>query len=65
MAEAHAYANYVKASRPALGVSEVLVPGEVEARTRADRLANGVPLQLDVWVNICNVARSLGLNPPN
>ncbi|OJY65008.1 MAG: malate dehydrogenase [Rhodospirillales bacterium 70-18] len=63
--EARDYADYVKASRPALGVTEVLVPGEPEARTRADRLANGVPLQLDTWATIVATARSLGLSEPN
>lgn len=65
VAEARAYAEYVKASRCAAGVDEVLVPGEPEARTRAERLANGVPLQLDTWRSIVAVARSLGVSEPN
>ncbi len=65
VAEAREYANYVKASRLAEGVDEVLVPGEPEARARADRLANGVPLQVDTWQSIVDTARALGLNPPN
>jgi uncharacterized oxidoreductase len=63
--EARDYVDYVKASRPALGVSEVLVPGEVESRTRAERLANGVPLQVDTWKTIVATARNLGLSEPN
>ena len=65
VAEAREYANYVKASRRAEGVEEVLVPGEPEARARADRTRNGVPLQLDTWRSIVATARALGLNPPN
>jgi uncharacterized oxidoreductase len=65
VAEARAYADYVKASRTAVGVDEVLVPGEPESRTRAVRLAEGVPLQLDTWLSIVAVARSLGLSEPN
>ena len=38
------YVDYVKASRPATPGGEVLVPGEPEARTRAQRLENGIPL---------------------
>jgi uncharacterized oxidoreductase len=58
------YVDYVKSSPPAAGVAEVLVPGEPEARNRADRLANGVPLQVDVWVNLCNVAAGFGIAIP-
>lgn len=65
VAEARSYADYVKASRCAEGVDEVLVPGEPEARTRAERLANGVPLQVDTWMSIVAVGRSLGLDAPN
>jgi uncharacterized oxidoreductase len=65
VAEARSYATYVKASRTADGCDEVLVPGEPEARTRAERLANGVPLQLQVWRSIVATARSLGLSEPN
>ena len=65
VAEAREYANYVKASRTAQGVDEVLVPGEPESRARADRLKNGVPLQIDTWQTIVTTARSLGLNEPN
>ena len=65
VAEARAYANYVKASRTAEGVDEVLVPGEPEARTRVARLADGVPLQLDTWRSIVAVGREVGLSEPN
>jgi uncharacterized oxidoreductase len=58
------YVDYVKSSPPAAGVAEVLAPGEPEARNRADRLANGVPLQVDVWVNLCTVAEGFGLTIP-
>ena len=36
--------------------------GEVEARTRAERLKNGVPLPDDVWATIVAAARSVGIN---
>jgi uncharacterized oxidoreductase len=56
------YIAYVKDTKSAAGASEVLVPGEVEARTRAERLKNGVPLPDDVWATIVAAARSVGIN---
>jgi uncharacterized oxidoreductase len=56
------YIAYVKDSKPTAGAAEVLVPGEVEARTRAERLKNGVPLPDDVWATIVAAARSVGIN---
>ena len=37
---------WVKSSAPIDPKGEVLVPGEVEARNRRDRLANGIPIEL-------------------
>jgi uncharacterized oxidoreductase len=59
------YARYVKASRPEIAGNEVLVPGETEARTRAERLAQGVPLQADTWEALLALGRELGVHPPN
>jgi uncharacterized oxidoreductase len=64
-AKAAEYARYVKASRPEIAGAEVLVPGETEARMRADRLANGVPLQVDTWQALVALGRSLGVDAPN
>ena len=58
------YAQYVKASRPATPGVEVLVPGEPEARTRAQRQRDGIPLQVDTWAAITQTASSLGLSAP-
>lgn len=63
--KANEYASYVKAARPTTPGGEVLVPGEPEARMRAGRLANGIPLQLDTWNSIVATARSLGVRTPN
>jgi uncharacterized oxidoreductase len=64
-AAARDYANYVKASRPAVAGVEVLIPGEPEARYRAERRAKGIPLQTDTWAAICATARELGIVPPS
>ena len=61
---ARSYVEYVKSSRPTAAGGEVLVPGEPEARTRADRLAHGVPLQPETWDRIVAVGRELGVSPP-
>jgi LDH2 family malate/lactate/ureidoglycolate dehydrogenase len=38
-----------RAIPPAAGVKEVLVPGDPEWRTRADRRANGIPIEDEIW----------------
>lgn len=64
LAETRRYAEYVKASRPVAPGGEVLVPGEPEARTRAERLAHGVPLQVETWERLVAVAGELGAAVP-
>jgi len=59
--EARDYADYVKAARPSVAGEEVLLPGEPEARTRATRLRDGVPLQVDTWNSILSTASRLGV----
>jgi uncharacterized oxidoreductase len=61
---AREFAEYVKASRPATPGGEVLVPGDAESRTRAARLRDGVPLQVETWAAIQATGAKLGLSPP-
>lgn len=56
------YVDFVKSSKPSTLGDEVLVPGEPEARMRARRLAEGVPLPDDTWAAIVETARSVGLD---
>jgi hydroxycarboxylate dehydrogenase B len=56
-AEAQRYIEFFKSSRPAKPGGEVLLPGEPERRTRAERLANGVPLPDEAWRAILAAAR--------
>jgi len=58
------FAEYVKSSRPMQVGGEVLVPGEPEARTRAARLREGVPLQGGTWAAIRATGDRLGVTPP-
>ena len=56
------YVAFVKGSKPVTPDGEILVPGEPEARMRAKRLTEGVPLPDDTWAAIVETARSVGLD---
>jgi hydroxycarboxylate dehydrogenase B len=56
------YINYFKDTKPAAGVDAVLIPGEVEAKMRAERSKNGVPLPDDTWAAIVGTAREVGVS---
>lgn len=56
------YIAFVKSARPAEPGGEVLVPGEPEQRSRAKRLAEGIPLPDDAWASILATARAVGLD---
>jgi len=58
--EARNYIEFFKSAKPATPGGEVLIPGETEARNRADRTKNGVPLQDDTWAAIQAAAKSVG-----
>ena len=64
-ATARDFAEHVRAARPAQPGVPVLAPGDAEARTRAARLRDGVPLQPDTWAAIMATGRSLGVQPPD
>ena len=59
------YVAWVKSCRPIEPDGEVLAPGEPEARLRAERLRDGVPLQPDTWNSIVRCARGLGVPVPD
>lgn len=61
-AETRAYLEFVKSARPAALGGEVLLPGEPERRTRAQRLAEGVPLSEEVWASLCAAGVEHGLD---
>ncbi len=56
------YVDYYKDTKPVKGNDGVLIPGDPEARTRAERTANGVPLPDDTWAAIVNTAREVGVS---
>ena len=63
-AETRGYLAYFKSASPAAPDGEVLLPGEPERRTRAKRLAEGIPLPDDVWAAICATAAACGVTTP-
>ncbi|MCR4399173.1 MAG: Ldh family oxidoreductase [Firmicutes bacterium] len=50
------FVSYVKSSRPAEGVEEVLLPGEREARLAAARATSGIPMTENDWAAIMREA---------
>ena len=50
---------YMKSSGPAGGSGEVLVPGEIEFRTRRRRLVEGIPVDEPTWQAIQTSVREL------
>ena len=52
----------IKSTKPANPEDGVLIPGDKERKTRAERLAKGIPLPDDVWTSIQTAARSVGLD---
>jgi hydroxycarboxylate dehydrogenase B len=61
-AEAVRYVDFVKSGKPAAAGGETLLPGEPEARTRAQRLQQGVPVPDETWNLILETARSVGVD---
>lgn len=59
--EAQQFIDFVKSSEKVSPTAEILVPGDVERRTRADRLARGIELDANTWDQIVTCARSLGV----
>ncbi len=55
------YTEWVKASPPAPGVEEVMVPGDPERKARANRTANGIEIDDGSWSQLLEAARGVGL----
>jgi uncharacterized oxidoreductase len=56
------YVDFIRETRPIFGVDQVLIPGDPERKTRAERTKNGVPLPDDTWAAIVNSAREVGVS---
>jgi uncharacterized oxidoreductase len=55
------YVDFVKDSRPTEPGGEVLVPGDKETRTMAQRSAEGLPLSAQSWSDILATATRVGI----
>ena len=51
----------VRASPPAPGFREVLVPGDPERRAREERSRSGIAIPSSTWDDVLDLARSLGI----
>jgi uncharacterized oxidoreductase len=59
--EVSRFIEFVKSSRTVVPGGEILVPGEIEQRVKAKRLAEGIELDDVTWKQICQTCRSLGV----
>jgi hydroxycarboxylate dehydrogenase B len=55
---------WVKASPPSAPSSEVLLPGEIEIRTRRERDDHGIPLDSETWRQLAEAATAHGIMVP-
>ena len=53
--------EFVRSAPLAAGAKEILIPGEPEERTLAERRANGVPLDDETWRQIRECATEVGV----
>ena len=54
----------MKSVQPAEGFDEVLLPGEPESRSYAERVNSGIPLPERVWDDLQELANELNLPLP-
>ncbi len=59
--EIQRFAAWVKSSAKAAPNGEILMPGEIEERTKAQRLREGIEIDSTTWSQIVEAAKGLGL----
>ena len=62
--ESSRFYDWVKTSRLRQGFSEVLMPGEPEARALADREKHGIPIDDSTWGKIASIADEARIELP-
>ncbi len=55
------FIEWVRASPPAVAGQPVLLPGEIERKTRAERTVAGVAIDEKTWADILSAAASVGI----
>ncbi len=63
--QVEALKQHVKKVKPAEGFDEVLLPGEPEARSYAQRVKSGIPLPESVWTDLRRLADDFGVSLPS
>jgi uncharacterized oxidoreductase len=63
-AEVRRFIEWVKSSQKATPGGEILMPGEIEEKTKAQRLRDGIELDGNTWKAITDVCRSLDVAVP-
>jgi uncharacterized oxidoreductase len=56
------YRQWIKSSKLAPGFSEILLPGELEARTRRQRAKEGIEVPEATWADMCALAERLNVS---
>jgi uncharacterized oxidoreductase len=62
-AEINRFIAWVKSSARTTPDGEILMPGEIEERTKAQRLRDGIDLDEATWAQILETTRVVGLSP--
>jgi uncharacterized oxidoreductase len=60
-AEIERFVAWVKSSAKVSSDGEILMPGEIEERTRAKRLKDGIEIDATTWGQIVDTAKSVGV----
>jgi uncharacterized oxidoreductase len=60
--EVERYVEFYKSAEPVTPGGEVLIPGEKEKRTMAQRSENGLPLAMQTWTDITDKALVCGIS---
>lgn len=60
-AEVRRFIEWVKSSEKSQPGGEILMPGEIEEKTKAQRLRDGIELDDNTWKAIADTCRSLGV----
>jgi uncharacterized oxidoreductase len=61
-AEIHRFVEWVKSSQTVQPDGEILMPGEIEQRTKVLRLRDGIELDDTTWKSIVETGRSVGVD---
>ena len=60
--EVEAMIDYMHSTKPAKGVDQVLIAGEPELATKAERSAKGIPLDAQTWQDLQGAAKMAGMS---